>query len=499
MVPLIFIHYHGEVEIQVWEYLLSLAYILVLYMVFARRKNRMVKTAPEYRYYLWGLMAKLFSALIFSLIYFYYYPGGDSSAFYYSGVAMREMALYDPIEYLRQVTGDNSYRAWASYPHGMPRPYQYVFFDDRTFVMVAISSVLALFTFNSFLISTMLMASLSFFGVWACFRTFVGYFPQITGKLAIAFLFMPSSIFWGSAILKDTLAFSAACAWVHAVDELVFKKRNKLGSVVSIVVCAVAMVAVKPYVFMVLFPATMLWVFYSRIARLRNELVKFVLVPMVLVGIMILSFTVLMRMGGQLDKFALQGAMETIQIVQGDMIKYGTNSFDVGPIDGTWSGVLAKFPVATNAALFRPYIWEVNNVVMAMSGLENLWVLTLALGVLLKAGPLFTLRCIRGNPLILMSTLFALSFAFVVGLTTPNFGALVRFKIPMVPFFISSLYIVAFMARLERKMRDQGHRFDIRDHRNGTAHLGPDVLAKGRKRTRREPRGGGTIAGPIPN
>ena len=195
MFPLVYIHYHGDVDIAYWEWALAVLYVFVLFLYFARRKNLMLKVAPEYRYYLWGLMAKLMGGVFFSLIYFYYYQGGDTTAFFYSAVAMRNMAFEDPLEYLRQLFGDNTLRAWSAYTMDTRKPYQYVFLDDRTFAVIQITSVMAIFTFKSYLITTLLVASFSFYGIWLGFRTFVSYFPELTGKLAIAFLFMPSTVF----------------------------------------------------------------------------------------------------------------------------------------------------------------------------------------------------------------------------------------------------------------------------------------------------------------
>ncbi len=474
MIPLIHIFYHGEVNIEYWEYSVAFLYIVVLYLRFARQKNIMVKKFPEYRYYLWGFLAKLFGGLVFSLIYFYYYQGGDTTAYFYSAVAMRNLAVLDPLEYLTQLFGDNSMRAWSVYTWDTAKPYQYVFFDDRTFVVIQLTSLLAILTFNSYLITTLLIASVSFFGVWQAFRTFVSYFPQLTSKLAIAFLFMPSSVFWGSAILKDTFSFSAVCFWVHAVDEVFFKRRNVIQKSVVLGLSGLMMILVKPYIFMVLFPATVLWVFYFRVVKLKNALVKFLLVPISIVGMGGASYYVLNRMGGQLDKFALDGAMKTIQTTQGDLLNsesYGSNSFNVGELDGTWLGALSKFPIATGAAFFRPYLWEANNAVMMLSGLENFWVLCLAIFSVLRAGPLFMVRSAVGIPILLMSVVFALFFAFTVGITTPNFGALVRFKIPMVPFFISSLFITVYLAKIKRELEEVGSPFDLRDFRMGTGHF----------------------------
>ncbi len=493
MIPLFYIHYFGDMEIEYWEYMLSLLYLLFFYLYFTRQKNIRIKEAPEYAYYIWGLMAKMLGGLAFSLIYFYYYQGGDGLVFFLGGVAMRNLALVEPLEYLRQMLGDNSMRAWSTYTWETAKPFQYVYFDDRTFAVIRVSSILALLTFKSFLISNLMIASLSYFGIWACYRTYVSYFPQISGKLAIGFLYMPSTIFWGSAILKDTFTFSSVCWWVHLVDELFFKRRVTVSKWVGLVISGIVMITMKPYIFMALFPMTIFWLLYLRVVRLKNVMVKFVLVPIAGLLIVSVSLFVLLKLGDSLDKFALEGALQTIQTTQGDLVNanaYGSNSFNVGTFDGTWFSVFAKFPIATNAALFRPYLWEANNFVMLMSGLENFWVLALSLYVLYRAGPAFMLRCIIGVPILFMSMAFAIFFAFTVGVTTPNFGALVRFKIPMVPFYIGSMYIILYLSQLKKVQTIRRKRFIIAEVRMGTAHLLPKRVAPKKKPIRRamEPR-----------
>ena len=43
-----------------------------------------------------------------------------------------------------------------------------------------------------------------------------------------------------------------------------------------------------------------------------------------------------------------------------------------------------------------------------------------------------------------MCLLFALSFAFVVGISTYNFGSLSRYKIPCTPFYMLFILILLF-------------------------------------------------------
>jgi hypothetical protein len=470
---LIFLYYHGEVTIEPWEYMLGFFYGIVLFIFFSRKKNMNIKLHPEFKYYMPGFLMKIFAGFFFCMIYFYYYQGGDTTGFFYSGVAMKQMLFSDPGEFFRQVVlGDNSPRALATYSSFAIRPYAFLFNDDRTFIMLRLSSILALITFNSFFISTLIISSLSFIGVWACYRTFVGYFPQIQGKLAIAFLFMPSVVFWGSGIMKDTLSFSAVCGWVYAIDEIFFKRRNMVSRILLALFCAMVMIEVKAYIFMVLMPATLLWTFYRRIVSIRNALFRVILLPFLIIGLVVLSVFALVQMGDSLGKFGLDSALQNIEAVQGDLANessYGENKFDLGTFDGTWWGVASKFPVATNATLFRPYLWEASNPVILLSGLENLFVLGLTLFVLLRAGPIFSLRCIASNPLLLMSMVFAILFAFVAGVTTPNFGALVRFKIPMLPFYIGSLFIIQYLHGERAMARRKGLKFDLAKYRSGAA------------------------------
>lgn len=484
---LLLMPYFGEIDIEFWEYLLAFAYSLVLYIYFSRKKSRNITNHPEYQYYLWGLLIKIFGAVVFCNVYFYYYAGGDTLGYFYGSVAMANMATVHPFEYLRQLFGDNSYRAWLMYTLETKKPFEYLFYDDRTFFVLRVTSILAFLTLKSFLTCTIVVASLSYFGVWSCYRTFVNYFPQIRGKLAIAFLFMPSVVFWGSSILKDTFTFAAVCWWVHAIDELFFKRRDVLKNLIVALLSALVMIGVKPYIFMVILPATLLWITHRRIVKIKSVVIKFMVGPIVIGSTLALALVILNSLGDQLGKFSLDNALVGIEGIQGDLLHsegYSDNKFDVGEFNGTWWGVLSKFPVAVNATLFRPYLWEARSAVIVLSGLENLFLLFFAIYTLLKVGPRFLLRATLNNSLLLMSMTFAFLFSFIVGITTPNFGAMVRFKIPMMPFFVSSLFIILHLYDIKCKMRDKGRTFHFSDFRDGTGHLvdgRKKLVTKGRK------------------
>ncbi len=462
--------YFGEVDLETWEYSLVLVYILVFYVILARIKNTRIKRQSEYRFFLFGYLAKVLGALAFSLIYFYYYQGGDTTNYFYSAVALSNLAKVNFLDYLHVLFGENSVEMRQFFTPETGYPYYFVYFEPRAYMIVRIVSVLNLLSFNSYLVTTVLLASLSYFGIFRLYQTVNRYYPSLQWPLALAILFMPSSIFWGSAILKDTITFSALCWYLHAIDNLVFRKNEVVLSWAAVVVSLLLLVMIKPYIFMVLIPASLVWVSYNRLSRIRSSFIRYLILPLMSVGLLALSVYLLNSLEGYLDKFSLDKALKTIVITQTDLQRadnYGDGFFDIGEIDGTWTGILTKAPAAIAAGLFRPYLWESKNWVMSIAGLENLVILYYVFLTLLKGRVTNTLKLFTKNPLLLTFMVFTIVHAFVIGISTPNFGALVRFKIPLLPLLMSALVITNYILSQRRATLKSGMRFDFRSFLHG--------------------------------
>jgi hypothetical protein len=488
---MIYMLYHGYVDIYIWEYFLSFFYIIGLYVWFSRVKNVSIKAHPEYRYFLWGFMAKVIGGMVFGLIYFYHYQGGDSVMYFYSAVSTSKLLIDSPLNYFKVMFGENTLDNWNLFNLDTGYPYQYIYMDSRTWMVIRLLSPLVSLAFRSYLVTTVMLASAAYIGVWRCFRMFVGYFPAQTGKFAMAFLFVPSVIFWGSGVGKDTFTFSGTCFFVYAVDQWFFKRNRSFSTIIGALISAALVIYIKPYIFMALLPSMLLWVLYARITGIRNALIKFVVVPFAFLLLVGGTVAILSGLGDELGKFSLENAISTTLVTNQDMMRntdYSQNYFDIGEMDGTWSGLLAKAPTAIFAALFRPRLDEARNVVMLISGLENAWLLWLVFGTLVSGRVVFVPRFIFGNPIVLMCLSFSVVFGFVIGISTPNFGALVRFKIPMLPFFISSLVLIRYIAQLDRRAREHNKRLNLSSIREGTAHLTEeeDVLPKGARRRPRK-------------
>ncbi|MBP6432779.1 MAG: hypothetical protein KA319_13525, partial [Ferruginibacter sp.] len=104
---------------------------------------------------------------------------------------------------------------------------------------------------------------------------------------------------------------------------------------------------------------------------------------------------------------------------------------------------LAKVaPAAVIATFYRPFLWESRSISTLLSSFESLFFMFFTLSVLKKYGIKHFISCCRKEPVVIYSLLFSLLFALFVGATTRNFGSLVRYKIPCLPFYLIAFYVI---------------------------------------------------------
>ena len=304
---------------------------------------------------------------------------------------------------------------------------------------------------KSFLATTLLLAYVSFLGLWKLYQVFIEQFPELQKQFAIAIFFVPSVFFWGSGLLKDTYTLSALGFVTYGVYKFLIRKERKLKYLLILVLASLVLILIKPYIFFAITPGSLIWLFFDKFASIKNPILKTLALP-VLIGTMatLIIFT-MQFLGEYLGEYNLDNVLDKAVKTQQDLIRgeqYGSNYYNIGEFDASFTGLISKVPAALNMALFRPYIWDANNPVMYLSGLENLFVLAFSVFILLKVRITTLLRSLFSHPLLIFSFLFALFFAFSVGLTTANYGALVRLKIPGIPFYISSLFILFYLNKL---------------------------------------------------
>ncbi|MFM7016857.1 MAG: hypothetical protein ACKOX3_11075 [Bacteroidota bacterium] len=430
--------------------------IYLLIILFSARiyQSKKIADNPEYRYFLWGLVAKIVGAVGLTLVYTLYYPGGDTLQYYWDTLSFHKLMFVDFNSFWHVLISkaDPSNIFYFNDETGYP-PYCR---DPKAWSVVKIAFFLVTISMRSCLITNILCGVVSFFGVWQLYRVFAVELPEIKKELAISFLFVPSVFFWGSGLLKDTFTFAALGFFVSAFYNLAKLKGRILPNLLKLLLAAYTILSIKPYIFVGLVPSLILGFIYLVIGKIQAQTLRSFVFPIVLLFGFLFGYVFLLIMGDALHEYQVDSFLDKAAINQKDLKSdyHKGNSFDIGEFDPTVQGISSKFFIATFSAIYRPMIYEVNNVVMFLSSIENLLILILTIRVLWYIRIYRLFKYLRSHYLLVFSFSFAILFAFFIGLSTSNFGALVRYKIPCIPFYIASLYIIKHLHTKYLEERD---------------------------------------------
>lgn len=433
--------------------LLPLFIVVILVTAFILRET-VYKHHIGRNYILYGLSFKVLGALFFCAIYAFYYGGmGDAFVYHQSAVA-----LYEAIEASPKL----GFQLWATEANTYDLrleemsdkiPY---YSGENTYMVVRIATLLGFLCGNSFWVLNVLFATLSFAGLWLLYTVFVDVYPKAKDTMAIAVFFVPSVFFWGSGLLKDTVTMGCVGGFTYGVYHLFVKRDKILVSIFLIWLCSLLIDAIKGYILWAFFIPLAYWLYlhYRQVAQRNNLKVVFNtgLLLFLGFGIYFLSDKVYDVGYYMLGKFV--GMAMDFQSWHGYLTSAGQTGYSLGEIEFTISGILSKFPAAVNVTLFRPYLTEANNPVMLIAAVEGLAFTLITLYVLYQVGLFRSLKLAFTTPFISFCMLYALFFAFAVGFATYNFGALVRYKIPCLPFYIGAIFMILEEGKKQMRMQN---------------------------------------------
>jgi hypothetical protein len=404
------------------------------------------------KYFLPALIFKLVGAVLLGVLYQFYYGGGDTFG-YYAGATHIFDAFYDqPGIGLKLIFSDNDY-ANGVYNYAS-RIWMYR--DPTAYMVVRIAGIFAILTGGTYTGTAMLFGVVSFSGLWAMYMAFCKLFPYQIFGLALAILFIPSTIFWGSGILKDSITFGML-GWSTAalINLLYWRRRSWLWTSVLIFSLVLAF-NIKEYIVLSFFPAAMIWAYFIIIRNVSNKLVRTITAPFVMILMMSLSVYTVYKVGENSPRYSISNITETARVTAYDIGRWtgkGAGSrYDLGDFEGNLTSMIRLAPAAINVSLYRPYLWEVRNPLMLLASLEGLVLLTFTIIILYR---MIRFRInVLNSPAAWFSLIFSLTFAFAVGISTYNFGTLFRYKVPLMPFF--AILLVLAWSRSQHRDKRKG-------------------------------------------
>ncbi|MFL2585877.1 MAG: hypothetical protein ACJ0QO_04420 [Parvicellaceae bacterium] len=410
-------------------------------------KSRNISTNSDYKFFIPGLLFKIVGVSFFIIIYLFYYNGGDTVNYFLGTRALGGLILQDLDKgFAVLFNTDSVFNNFSSFNTVTGYPPTYMWRDPNTFSVSRFTLPLYLLGSKSFIITSFLTACFSYFGVWKLYRLFNILYPGNSKPLAYLILFLPSLIFWGSGIMKDSFVLGATC-WISYNFYQVFIARKKIiFNAMLLVVNLFIILTIKAYVITSLVPGMLLWLNSAYIKNINSSLGKVFIFPILLTAIGLIGFYIFENLSSLMGVYGnVDTALQQAQVIQEDLLRedqYGSNSYRLGEIDGSLIGLLSVAPIAIFTALFRPLFWEIGSPTMVISALENTILIVFTIIILIRTNPINLIRVLWNHPFLFYCFVFSLFFAFGVGIAGTNFGALVRYKTPLVPFFFSYIYLI---------------------------------------------------------
>jgi hypothetical protein len=424
--------------------------IILLKIGHSRYKSKYKKTiiGPFFWY---GLLFKLFCGWLVTIIYRFYYIGGDTFMYYAGVLDIRHETLGFQLDFMTDIWSTK--HDYSKYGRINENTGAYLKASANAGV-IKIGLLFNLLCFNSFIAISLCFSFIGFIGMWRLFKVFISFYPKLYKEIGIVTLFYPSAVFWSSGLMKDPICIGGLGLLVYYTTSALFWKKNITHSIIGIVISGIIVFIIKSYIIIAFAPAFFFWVFLQYNHKIKNKLLRkissvFVILISVLGAVVIVGK---LTSSGETKKFAADSLIENIKDSQKNTNESrGGSKFSLGELDPTPLGVVKMFPAAVNASLFRPYLWEVHNPVILLSALESAFLLFMTILLCFKVGPFKLFATITSTPLLLFCLIFTIIFSGAVGLSCFNFGSLVRYKIPCLPFYAFMLTVLWNQYKLDQK------------------------------------------------
>lgn|GEM_PF-30909 len=365
------------------------------------------------------------------LIYEKYYTDrstADIFKYFDDSKLMHEVLFESPKDYIKMLSGigdDRPYFKEKYYDHfeWWYRPYESSVYND-SHVIIRVNAFFRLFSFQNIYVHSIFFSFLSFIGLILLVKFFVSFFKGKERLLFFAFMLMPSVVLWSSAPLKEALLFFVLGFFFFSIQLFT---RKWLISLILLLITSYCLILLKFYVFMVLIPCLIPFLLQAKL-KLKFPIALY-LASVAIFSVLAINVKHIFPQYNVVS-ILIQKQDEFINLAE--FIQSGSR-YEITRLDGSLRMFLKTSPEAFFNAFFRPFVWETPNILALLSSLEVLFYsLFLAFSFILMKRKSWSVN----NNIILFCGFFVLLMFVLLGWTTPVAGALVRYRVPVLPFLM---------------------------------------------------------------
>lgn len=406
-------------------FLLFVYVILFAYAI--TRHSFFTKSGITTKYLLLGYGIKLFGGFAYGYIYSHWYSGGDTWEYFDCSKLMYDAFYVNPRYYFQLVFGSCNYTPTDAEFLKIITPIAH-WSDERTYFILRINAILQWFSFGNYYVHTVFWVFFSMLGTVAFYRTLKVYFPNYTIFMYVLLFLQPSIFFWASGVHKDGLTLMALGLYVFACQKILFdyEKWQFYG---VIILCLGMFYYFRPHLVLLLLPATIAW-FLSEWYKWQA---KYTFVATYLVSALLLVLLSYLSM--DLNVFRKLMQIQYVFI----LYLHGEGDISIPFLQPTWQSALVNVPMALYNTLITPFSNGIyRSVQHQLATTESLVLLLLILWATIS----YYLRPIKLVAFWYFCMALSITFLLLIGLTTDNIGAIVRYRTIILPLLTPALGIL---------------------------------------------------------
>ena len=358
---------------------------------------------------------KVLAGISLGLIYKVHYGGGDTFQYFNEAKTISDYIINHPARLIDIFFNTFQLKELSELLVFGGQP--------RALFFVKIVSIFYLLSGGNYWIIGAFLSVINFLGVHFLVSEICATFPGVKKAAIFSFYFLPTFVFWTSGLLKESLAIGAL---MFAVGIIIRFGRIKafidFKSWIALIISLDLLWQLKYFYAAVAIPVLCTVLIYK--ITIENLRWRYVLTG--LVFLLCVFFVSNIHYNLNLNH-VLDVVYQNYQLG----IKDGNGIIFYG-FDGSAFGFIINIPLALISGIFRPLIFETDNLIQIIVAIENSIIMVLFVIGFWRSH--FKIRV--KNVYVLAIILYSFSLAVLLAFASPNFGTLSRYKVAFWPFLV---------------------------------------------------------------
>jgi len=416
-----------------------------LLFLFALKKNPFFrKSGISFNWLSLLFSFKILASILLVLIYTYYYTDrskADIYKYFDDGNTIYQSLFEHPKSFLKIFTGIRLERTNEEINNILIKTHHFDksgagYFESNNHLIIRTNIFFRFFSLGNIYIHALFFAMLSFIGILSVYKAFLSYFDKFPQILYLPLFLVPSVLFWGSGMLKETLLFFFLGILIQSSFKILDFNSVFLNGFIALL-SFIFIWQLKPFIalsFIVSF-YLMAVINFKGYWRIIVSLIASIGLLLFLYSHHTFFCEIVTSIILKRNEFITLG----LQVNAGSLFEKSLLPLDCSQI---WN----LLPQAFLNTFYHPFILDTGG-----SLFEKLFAIENTLLLLCIVYLAFKVQILKGRKLQLF--IFCISFSLmnylIIGLSVPILGAIVRYKVIALPFLLVSLLTLVNLNKIK--------------------------------------------------